>query len=364
MSGFMNLNLHELMLRDRVISALNSSLSLPAILEAARAPLLELTPADSVALCLMRLTPSLDFTWLAPGHRLPLLEEYADVAEHDFLRGPILARPGVVVRDTQVLTRGELERSIIHQRSRDLGMPLENIAAVLLPIRPGFVGALAIYRNRRHAFSDQSAAIITSLTDHLVNAVRNCSDVKSMATGNLLLEELHGRADTAFLIVEPPHREVMRSRHAAVLLERWFKPSELHSSGLPFPLKEQLDTLVRMSPDARLEKNVWVSLDADAYRVVRFIEMPAPEGPRQWALVMNEIPISIPLPLEMKRKLSSREIAVAMHMLRNWSYEEIAKELGITLLTVKTHARNIFDKLGVDSRTDFLYQAARLNKPV
>ncbi|MBE4748754.1 helix-turn-helix transcriptional regulator [Corallococcus sp. ZKHCc1 1396] len=360
----MNLNTHELMLRDRVISALNSSLSFPQVLEAARAPLLELAPSDSVALCLMRTTPVLDFKWLVPGHPIPLLEHYASVSDQDFVRAPIFARPNEVLLDEEMLPRREYEHSLLYQRSRELGLGLEHVMAVLLPIRPDFLGALALYRTRRRSFSSRCAAVLSSLNPHLVNAVRNCSDVQAMSTGAHLLDELHSGSGTAYLIVEPSSREVKRSRHATVLLERWFTPTDRHPSGLPLPLKERLDALIGMDADSRLEKNVWVSLQQESYRTVRFIELPADEGPRRWALLMNEIPMSIPLPVDMRCKLTDREADVAKYQLRNWSNEQIASELGISLLTVNKHTGRICNKLGVDSRADLIYQAARLNKPV
>ncbi|RKG86425.1 helix-turn-helix transcriptional regulator [Corallococcus terminator] len=364
MSGSLKLTTHEHMLRDSVITALNSSLSFPQVLEATRAPLLELAPSDSLALCLMRTTPVLDFQWLVPGYSIPLLEQYASVSDHDFVRAPIFAQPNVVLRDDEMLPRKEYEHSLLYQRSRELGLGLDHVMAVLLPIRPDFLGAFALYRTRRRSYSSRCAAVLSSITAHLVNAVRNCSDVQAMTTGAHLLEELHSGSDTAYLVVEPSARLVKRSRHATVLLERWFAPSDRHSSGLPLPLKERLDALVRMDADARLDKNVWVSLQADGYRTVRFIELPASEGPRQWALLMNEIPMSIPLPVDMRSKLTAREAEVAMYMLRNWNHEQIADELVIAVGTVDTHVRHIRDKLGIDSRADLLYQAARLNKPV
>jgi DNA-binding CsgD family transcriptional regulator len=364
MFSAMKFNVDELMLRDRVITALNSSLSLPQALEAVRPHLLELAQADSMALCLMDVTHSLHFQWLVPGPRLPILEEYASLVDHDFLRAPIFAQPQRVIRDSELLSRKEYERTLIYQRSRELGQRLDHIMAVLLPIRPGSFGALALYRNRPRAYASQNAAVVDSLTAHLMNTVRNCRDVRDITLGTHLLEELYNRSDTAFLVVEPPHREVLRSPHAKVLLDRWFAPSDLHSSGLPLALQERLNALVHMTPDERLDQNVWVSTHDDGYRTVRFIELPAPEGPRKWALLMHELPISIPLPAEMKRELTPSEINVATCLLRNWTNERIAKEFKLSVETVKTHVRNLLTKLGIDSRRDLLYQAARLNKPV
>lgn len=360
----MNFSAHEWVLRERVIEALNSSLSLPKALEAARSPLLEFTPADYMGLCLISLGTTVDFQWLVPGHRLALLDEYPKWVDHDFVRPPIFARPNEVLRDSDMLTRRELEHSALYQRSRELDLSLEHVMAVLLSANTHLLGAFTLYRDRRLAFSEEDAARLTSLTRHLLNAIRNCRDMQVATSGANLLEELYSRPDSAYLIAAPPSREVLRSPRAAAMLERWYSRSELHSSGIPSVLMERLTALTHMDADARLQNNVWVSFHTDGYRVVRFIELPEAEGPRQWALVLNEIPFSIPLPEAMKKELTRREIEVAMGLLSNWSNEQISSELRISVQTVKTHVRSIFEKLGVDSRADLLYQAAHLNKPV
>jgi len=360
----MDFNSRELMVRERVTVALGSATSVPKVLEATRSPLLEFVQADAMALCLMRVAPSLDFRWHVPGTPIPILQEYAGLIDHDFLRAPILAQPEVPICDTQLLSRGEYERTLIYQRSMELGTPLEHIMAVLVPIRDGLVGALAFYRHERSPFPSPSITALSSLTRHLANTLGNCQDFQSMAAGAQLLQELYPRKDSAFLLWEPPTREVFRSPHATCLLERWFTPSEIDASGLPHVLKTQLDALVRMDADSRLGKNLWVRNHPDGYRTCRFIELPAGDGPRQWALLLTELPHSIPLPLHMQRGLTPRELDIARGVLRNWSNGQIADDLEISDQTVKAHVRNLFGKLGVDDRADFIYQAALLNKPV
>ncbi|WIG97209.1 helix-turn-helix transcriptional regulator [Myxococcus sp. SDU36] len=361
----MDFNARELMARDRVTEALcNGSPSLSKVLEKTRAPLLEFVQADSVALCLMRVGPSFDFRWHVPGPPIPILEEYAGVVEHDFLRAPILARPGVPICDTQLLSRGEYERTLIYQRSLELEPCLEHILAVLLPIRPGLVGALAFYRHERSPFSSQSITALSSLTRHMAGTLGTCHDYHDLTARTQVLQESYQRKDSAFLVLEPPTHEVSRSSHATALLERWFTPSDFHASGLPRVLKEQLDALIRMDADSRVGKNLWVINHPDGYRTCRFVELPAGDGPRQWALLLSELPHSIPLPLDMQRALTPRELDIARGVLRNWSNGQIADELNISGQTVKAHVRNLFDKLGVDGRADFLYQAAHLNRPV
>ncbi|WP_242588617.1 helix-turn-helix transcriptional regulator [Corallococcus macrosporus] len=156
----------------------------------------------------------------------------------------------------------------------------------------------------------------------------------------------------------------MRTPNATALLERWFNPSDLDASGIPLAFKEQLEALMHMAPDERLGKDSWVRVHDDRYRAVHFMELPAPEGPSRWALKIEEIPRSIPLPEAMKRKLRPSEVRVVTGMLTNWNDRQIASELGRSHHTVKTHVKKIFSKLGVDDRADLLYQAAHLNIPV
>ena len=354
----------ELMVRDRVTEDLYSSLSVPMVLETSRASLLELVQADSMGLCLMRTAPALDFRWHVPGPRIPILENYAGIIEHDFFRDPITARPGVPICDTQLLSRREYERTLVYQRSLELAPRFEHIMAALVPIRPGLVGAIAFYRHERSPFTDKSNTALTSLIRHLSQTLANCQVYQDMTAGAQLLQELYQRQDSAMILWEPPSREVFRSPQATTLLERWFTPSDLHESGLPRVFQEKLDALIRMDPDSRLGKTFWVNNHPDGYRTCRFIELPAGDGPRQWALLLNEFPHAIPLPLHMQQALTARELDIARGVLRNWSNGQIADELKISGETVKTHVRNIFEKLGVDSRTDFLYQVAHLNRPV
>lgn len=55
--------------------------------------------------------------------------------------------------------------------------------------------------------------------------------------------------------------------------------------------------------------------------------------------------------------LSERELEVLRHIARGCSNQEIAAELIISLSTVKSHARNIYGKLGVKNRTEAVARA-------
>ena len=50
--------------------------------------------------------------------------------------------------------------------------------------------------------------------------------------------------------------------------------------------------------------------------------------------------------------LSKREHEILRHLAKGYQYKEIADMLGISVLTVRNHLRNIYDKLHVRSRTE------------
>ncbi|MBZ4423217.1 LuxR C-terminal-related transcriptional regulator [Myxococcus sp. RHSTA-1-4] len=360
----MNLTAHEYALRDKLIAELNSSLCLPEVLGRARDVMLELIPADYMGLCIVTPGQSVEYEWLVPGQRVALLEQYSELADDDFVRKAVVRQLNTVMRDSEMLPRKELERSLLYQRSRELDLRLEHVMAALLTVSPGVFGGFTLYRDRRRPFTEQSSAMFQGLTRHLVNAVRNCRAMSVASTGDRLLEELHRRHGAAYLVVEPPAIEKLRSPRAAALLEKWFARSDLHISGVPQVLVERLTALTRMDADARLRANTWVHSRGDEYLVVTFVELPETYGPRPWALVLNEFSPSIPLPGEMARQLTARQIEIAKGILRNWSNEQIAEELDLSPATVKTHVRDIFKKLKCDNRADFMYQAARFLKPV
>lgn len=59
--------------------------------------------------------------------------------------------------------------------------------------------------------------------------------------------------------------------------------------------------------------------------------------------------------------LTSREMEILEFIMKGHKYSEIAKQLGITLNTVKVHARNIFEKLHVSSRSELMAAAGRFS---
>ncbi|MFP2924242.1 helix-turn-helix transcriptional regulator [Pyxidicoccus sp. 3LG] len=356
---------HEDALREQILLSLyDSPCLLPDVLERTRDALLQLIPADYMGLCILTPGQPVEFEWLVPGPRVALLEQYGAVAKHDFMRKALVHQLDVVKRDSEIIPRKELERHPLYQLSRELEPRLEHVTAVLLPVSPGVFAAFAFYRIRRRPFTEKNSADFQKLTGHLVRMVRNCLDFATAATGDQLMEELNKRQDAEVIVVRPPARERMRSPGATALLKKWFDGSGLHRSGLPQVLAERLDALVRMNASERLGADSWVDWRDEEHLLVRFIELREPDGPSAWALRLHEFSHSIPIPDEIARELSPRQLEVAQGILRNWQNKQIASELGCAPGTVKAHVRDIFKELKCDGRLDFMYQAARFLKPV
>ena len=62
----------------------------------------------------------------------------------------------------------------------------------------------------------------------------------------------------------------------------------------------------------------------------------------------------------LKHPLNNRENEVLQLIAKGYSNQEIAEKLVFSLYTVKSHARNIFGKLGVKNRTESIAKARLL----
>lgn len=355
---------HEYELANAFAAALGSTLYLPDSLGRARDVLLQLIPADYMALCVVTPGQPIEYEWVGAAAISHLLEQYAEKAPIDFVLQAVIRQRDKVLRDSEMLPRKELERHPFYQRSRELDLRLEHVMATLLTVRPGVYGGFTLYRDRRMPFSERSCAHLQFVSAHLKNAIRNCRDMDVVSTGSRLLEELSRKKHFEFLVLQPPSFEKLRSPGASGLFEKWFMKSERTRSGVPQVLLEKLSALSRMDALKRVTVNTFLRSRDDEHLLVKFVELPEHDAPRSWALVLHEFSPSIPLPDDMARQLTRRQIEVAKGILRNWDDRQIAEHLHRSVGTVKTHVRDIFEELKCDGRLDLMYQAARFLKPV
>lgn len=65
-------------------------------------------------------------------------------------------------------------------------------------------------------------------------------------------------------------------------------------------------------------------------------------------------------PAAVAGRLSQRESEVLDLVARGFTYQEVARQLGVSMTTVQTHARNIYGKLAVHSKTEAVFEARQL----
>jgi DNA-binding CsgD family transcriptional regulator len=365
MASLMNFSAREYVQMNEIAKALSSSLCLPEVLGRARTLLAPLIPSDYMALCIVTPGQPVEYEWMGSAAPPALLDKYAEqlVAE-DFVLKAVKDRRDTVLRDSEMISREDLERSLLYQRSRELSLRLEHVMATLLTVRPGVYGGFTLYRDRKRPFSLKSRAMLQFLSDHLANAIRNCRDMATAATSDRLLDVLHRRQGFEFIVLTPPAFEKARSEHATAVLEKWFAKSDRTRSGIPRALLEQLDALTRMNALERPMADTYMDSRDDEYLVVKFVELPEPDGTRPWALLLHQFSHSIPLPDELARQLTPAQVEVAKGILRNWNDRQIAEHLKSSPHTVKTHVKFVYKKLMCDGRADLMYQAARFLKPI
>jgi DNA-binding CsgD family transcriptional regulator len=348
-----------------LIEALGSSLDLGAVFDLAYPRLLRLVSAEYGALGLSATGRPSDYRWLVAGFSSAFFAEYAEMAPHDFVRHAVERRPNVVLVDSEMLPRAQVEANMLYLRARELGMPLEQGMAVMLHVDDHWQSGLALYRERRRAFSARERALLQRVTPAVANAVRNCHLFGvALRRGDVLAQCLDAEG-AAIVITTAGGVEVARNAAATKLLDRWFAPFERRAGGVPDALLALLarevasSTSVGAGPEARHGRpETWRRDGAGAALEARPVPLPAIAGPGLWALSLRELPGPVPCPAPWQTLLTQREREVASRVLRGWNNRLIAEDIGCAEGTVKKHLQSVFDKLGVQSRTALVASAA------
>ncbi|WP_158501805.1 response regulator transcription factor [Vitiosangium sp. GDMCC 1.1324] len=357
----MNLDSRERELISELREALTSALELPVVLSRAQGWMFQLLPADHAAWCMSRPGPSSGYVWVATDRLAAFLDRYPEMAGDDFVAGAVVHLPNVVLRDSEMAPREVLIRSRSYQLCRELCTPLEQVMSVKLDMKQGWHGGLTIYRERLHPFSTREQALLQALTPVLNRTIRNCRMFSGVATCGGLPDVLLQQRGMDCLVLTPSAKEVMRTDRVTALLQDWFSPFELGPSGLPREWVERLVWLVRLEEGGAFGLDVWERHREDRKLRVTFVRMPEQDGRRLWTLVLDEVSYVIPVPGICRVTLTERETEVVSYVLQNHSNESIASQLDISPETAKTHVRNAFEKLRVESRAELIYRATLMH---
>jgi|CZKU01.1.fsa_nt_gi DNA-binding CsgD family transcriptional regulator len=341
-----------------ILEALGSSLDLHAVLDSAYPLLLQLVSADSGALGISWSGRPEDFEWIVARIPPAFFAAYPEMIRHDFVRPSVAARPNVVLLDEDMASRSELEANIMYRHARDVGAPVEQVMGVMLHADDGWQSGLTLFRDRRRPFSAHERGAMQRVVPAIANAVRNCHRLGVAARWGTALETLLGDRGESIVLLTPPATEVARTTGAGRLIDKWFAPHEMRAGALPEPLATLVAHAMAFPPGSDAPAK-WTKRGADATLQASFFLLPERLGTANAMLLLQELPHHAPIPRVWQAALTPREKDVSAAVARGWSNRVIATELGCREATVKKHIQNIFDKLGVASRTALIAQAAQ-----
>jgi DNA-binding CsgD family transcriptional regulator len=340
--------------------ALTASLDLHEVLGDAFALLVQLVGADYGALAVSRGTRPEDYEWIVQDLPAAFLGGYGEMAPHDFVRSSVLERPNVVLRDSDMIDRRRLEQNMMYHRAREVGAPLEQVMAVMLHAEDGWQSGLSLYRDRQRPFSLRERDLLQELTPMIGNAVRNCRVFQAVDRRSTALEALLTRHGQAAVIMAPPTTEIGRTRAATALFDRWFSPAERTGDGVPRALLDEITRAAAVgSTHAAGTQIAWTRSGRDADLKADILPLPGNISPPLWAIVLREAPHAQQVPSLWRGRLTAREVEIASKVLQGWDNRLIAEETGCKVATVKKHLQQIFDKLGVPSRSALIYRATQ-----
>jgi DNA-binding NarL/FixJ family response regulator len=361
MESSLELDVREQELTFELMQALTYSLDLSEVLTRAYGVLSRLLAADYAAICISKPGRLADYEWMVAAMPPEYFARYHEMAAEDFVRQAVMRHPNMVLRDTEMISREELERSLLYQRSRELGMPLEHVMAVLLDVGRDWHGGFMLYRDRRQPFSERERALMQRITPLLTSTVRNCRLMGEVKEQGKVLEHLFRRQGLESIVLTLPSSERLRTPGATALLESWFTPEERGPRGeVPAVLLERLELLASGRKHAGIEPGTtWVREGLERSLRVTFAPLPDQSGGRLWAILLQEVANWATVPPGWRDLLTQREVQVAECVLRGWDNQLIKEHLKCSLGTVKKHLQRVFDKLGVDSRAALIHKATR-----
>lgn len=363
MARIVELSAHEQDVKDELLAELFGSLNLTEVLGNAHGLLAQLVPTDHGAMCVSRPEGASAYDWVVADMPAAFFGEYASMVPHDFVRAAVAESPNQVLRDSEMLTRQEIEESFLYRHCRSVGMNVEHVMAVMLADRGSpWHGGLILYRDRPISFTDRERATLQHLARYFTAAVRNCKKFGELERRGGLLDTLLSTRSFEGIVFNMAGREVVRTAGASNLLAKWFARTELGTNGLPRFITEECIPAGLSFRSVVLPKPWWRDgrsiSPALAHMELRLNVVPLPNGKDLFAIAMEEVPQLVPIPQAWHNILSAGEIRTVERVC--WDNALIASDLGISDQTVKKHLSRSFDKLGVSSRAALIHAAWRL----
>ncbi|MDC0712930.1 helix-turn-helix transcriptional regulator [Stigmatella sp. ncwal1] len=353
------MNRRERLLVNKLMEALIYSQNLPELVNSTEGLLSQLVSADCLALCASKLGQPTREDWLVAKMPEVYFAHYAEWKKDDLIRDANMKQPNVVLRDTEIIARADLESSTVYRIGHGMGVPLEQVMSVYLT-EAGWEGngGFSAYRMKRQPFSNRERDILQHITPLLSKTIQKCRVFTERELMERLLENQPEGQKPAFLVMAAPTEEVKRTGPVADLIRKWFSPTECDASGMPHLILRRLAFLMSHASSLDTGTDCWDRLGEEETLRVTFIQLPRMDGQSYWQLRFQEV--THPLLTSWLKKMTPKEAEIANFLVQGLTDKEIAQKTDKELGTVKKQLGSIYDKLkddGVDSRATFIARA-------
>lgn len=334
-----------------VAEAFGTSLELQQVIRQGHDAIAQIVSADGVATCNSHADSPNRYELSFTERGSPAISAQVAVCDADPIRKKLLSQPSRVWRDTDFGSRSAYENSDVYRIAATLGDPAAVMLSGLFPIGPSRHGTFTVYRTSHHPFSMCDRAGLQRVFGLIQRAITNCIRFAEVARSADVLDGFFSLRKLGVVVCDAGGRELMRNERAQELLDEWFNPGSRGCGALPELLRAHVRALTTSSV---LEVPGPLELPhpttAGMALQLSFAPLRARADRHCFALVLEVRGALRPAPAHWRRRLTERELQVALLVRRGWNNATIASELGCAAGTVKKHLQSILDKLGVDNR--------------
>src|SRR5215211_1338491 len=293
-------------------------------------------------------------TWAMEPYPSEFLEG-AQVFEHHIPEHPLIthyqqSRDGQALKISDFLTRSQYHRlGLYNEFYRRL--EVEHQIAVTLPAPAPLVIGIALNRSSGD-FSERDRLLLNLLRPHLVQAYQNAEAVTR-------LRQAVEDSDLGVVFLTEKHRIHWCTEHARGWLSKYFELSRSADS-LPESLQRWIEhqrSLLSYNGAAPPPREPLILERAGKRLVVRLM---AGRRDGQDLLLLEERTPSLSVDSLEPFGLTRREVEILLRVAQGKTNAEVATDLYVSPLTVKKHLEHIYQKLGVESRTEALARVLEL----
>jgi DNA-binding CsgD family transcriptional regulator len=279
---------------------------------------------------------------------VPVFEQH--IPEHPLIAHYQQTRDGQALKISDFLTRRQFHRlGLYNEFYRRL--EVEHQMAVILPSPAPLVIGIAVNRSGGD-FAERDRLLFNLLRLHLVQAYENAG------AATRLRQAVEG-SDLGVVFLAKGQRVGWCTERARGWLSEYFEPSR-SADGLPESLQRWIEhqrSLLSYNGDAPPPRQPLILEQVGKRLVVRLV---AGRHDEQEILLLEEQAPSLSAGSLEALGLTRREVEILLHVAQGKTNAEVASSLYVSPLTVKKHLEHIYQKLGVESRTEALARVLKL----